>query len=144
MDFDLCVQTLKKLKEGRNVEIPVYDFSSHSRYIYIYMIWYVGLCFVNMHRFCKWSFLIYLYKFGLSLDLFALFSLTINNRLEETQRMYGANVIIFEGIMTFHSPELRDLMDMKIFVDTDSDIRLARRCMCFSVLCTSFIAAVLY
>lgn len=50
-------------------------------------------------------------------------------RLDETQRMYGANVILFEGIMTFHSPELRDLMDLKIFVDTDSDIRLARRCM---------------
>ena len=41
--------------------------------------------------------------------------------------MYGANVIIFEGIMAFVSPELRKLMDLKIFVDTDSDIRLARR-----------------
>lgn len=41
--------------------------------------------------------------------------------------MYGANVIIFEGILTFHSPEVLKLLDMKIFVDTDADIRLARR-----------------
>jgi uridine kinase len=42
--------------------------------------------------------------------------------------MYGANVIIFEGILAFASKELRDLMDLKIFVDEDSDVRLARRC----------------
>ena len=41
--------------------------------------------------------------------------------------LYGANVIVFEGIMAFVYPELRKLMDLKIFVDTDSDIRLARR-----------------
>ena len=45
-----------------------------------------------------------------------------------TQRpMYGANVIVLEGIMTFCHRDLLDLMDLKIFVDTDSDIRLARR-----------------
>lgn len=41
--------------------------------------------------------------------------------------MYGANVIIFEGILVFHSLEILKLLDMKIFVDTDPDIRLARR-----------------
>lgn len=41
--------------------------------------------------------------------------------------MYGANVIIFEGILVFHSTEILKLLDMKIFVDTDADIRLARR-----------------
>ena len=41
--------------------------------------------------------------------------------------MYGANVIIFEGIMSFVNQNLRNLMDLKVFVDTDSDIRLARR-----------------
>lgn len=41
--------------------------------------------------------------------------------------MYGANVIIFEGILVFHSPEVLKLLDMKVFVDTDADIRLARR-----------------
>ena len=41
--------------------------------------------------------------------------------------MYGANVIVFEGIMAFVDRGLRELMDLKVFVDTDSDIRLARR-----------------
>uniref|UniRef100_G1KFQ2 uridine/cytidine kinase n=1 Tax=Anolis carolinensis TaxID=28377 RepID=G1KFQ2_ANOCA len=41
--------------------------------------------------------------------------------------LYGANVIIFEGIMAFSDKELLKLLDMKIFVDTDSDIRLVRR-----------------
>ena len=41
--------------------------------------------------------------------------------------MYGANVIIFEGILAFHNEDIRNMLDMKIFVDTDSDVRLARR-----------------
>ena len=41
--------------------------------------------------------------------------------------MYGANVIIFEGILAFANKELLELMDLKVFVDTDSDVRLARR-----------------
>ncbi|XP_041060572.1 uridine-cytidine kinase-like 1 isoform X4 [Carcharodon carcharias] len=41
--------------------------------------------------------------------------------------LYGASVIIFEGIMAFADKELLKLLDMKIFVDTDSDIRLVRR-----------------
>ena len=41
--------------------------------------------------------------------------------------MYGANVLIFEGILAFHDPDVRDTLDMKIFVDTDADIRLSRR-----------------
>ena len=47
-----------------------------------------------------------------------------------TQRtMYGANVIIilFEGILAFANKELLKLMDLKVFVDADSDLRLARR-----------------
>lgn len=41
--------------------------------------------------------------------------------------MYGANVIIFEGILSFFNLKLLSMLDMKIFVDTDADIRLARR-----------------
>ena len=41
--------------------------------------------------------------------------------------MYGANVVIFEGIMAFAKKELCDIMDLKVFVDTDPDVRLARR-----------------
>lgn len=41
--------------------------------------------------------------------------------------MYGANVIICEGILIFANQKLVDMMDMKLFIETDSDIRLARR-----------------
>lgn len=50
-------------------------------------------------------------------------------RTKETQTIYGANVVVFEGILTLHDPELVALMDMRIFVDTDDDVRLARRRM---------------
>ena len=36
-------------------------------------------------------------------------------------------VVIVEGILIFHPKELRDLMDIKIFVDTDADVRILRR-----------------
>lgn len=41
--------------------------------------------------------------------------------------MYGANVIICDGILLFSNKQLVEMLDMKIFIDTDSDIRLARR-----------------
>nr|CAI5857296.1 unnamed protein product [Callosobruchus analis] len=77
-DFDLLIATLQRLKEGRKVEVPVYNFVTHSRET-------------------------------------------------RTKTMYGANVIIFEGILTFHHQKVVEMLDMKIFVDTDADVRLARR-----------------
>ncbi|UJR27846.1 hypothetical protein I4U23_009111 [Adineta vaga] len=77
-DFDLLLETLKNLKMGRQVDIPLYNFTTHSR---------------ESH----------------------------------TKILYGANVVIFEGILSFASKEILDILDMKIFVDTDADIRLARR-----------------
>ncbi|KAI2800933.1 hypothetical protein RDWZM_003984 [Blomia tropicalis] len=77
-DFDLLIETLRKLKEGKRVEVPIYNFVTHSRE-----------------------------KF--------------------TKTMYGANVIICEGILIFANQKLVDMMDMKLFIETDSDIRLARR-----------------
>ncbi|KTF85691.1 hypothetical protein cypCar_00007512 [Cyprinus carpio] len=77
-DFSLLVHTLRKLKQGKSVKIPVYDFTTHGRQ----KVW---------------------------------------------KTVYGASVIIFEGIMSFADKELLKLLDMKIFVDTDSDIRLVRR-----------------
>lgn len=77
-DFDLLIETVRKLKEGKRVEVPIYNFVSHSRE-------------------------------------------------KRMKIMYGANVIIFEGILIFSHKKLLELMDMKIFIDTDSDIRLARR-----------------
>ncbi|KAF2292283.1 hypothetical protein GH714_018429 [Hevea brasiliensis] len=43
------------------------------------------------------------------------------------QKVNPSDVIILEGILVLHDPRVRDLMNMKIFVDTDSDLRLARR-----------------
>ncbi|XP_034250067.1 uridine-cytidine kinase-like 1 isoform X2 [Thrips palmi] len=77
-DFELLAETLQKLKEGKKVEVPIYNFVTHSR----------------------------------------------ENR---TKTMYGANVIIFEGILTFYNAEVTKMLDMKLFVDTDADVRLARR-----------------
>ena len=81
------------LKKGIKVDVPMYDFSSHSRY-------------------------------------FTLEALSnLEKSLETTKTIYGANVIIFEGIFALYDPKVRDLMDLKIFVDCDDDIRLARRCI---------------
>ncbi|KAG6794271.1 hypothetical protein POTOM_003513 [Populus tomentosa] len=43
------------------------------------------------------------------------------------RRVNPSDVIILEGILIFHDPRIRELMNMKIFVDTDADVRLARR-----------------
>ncbi|XP_056283490.1 uridine-cytidine kinase-like 1 isoform X4 [Pseudoliparis swirei] len=77
-DFELLVAVLRKLKKGKSVKVPVYDFTSHCR-------------------------------------------------RKEWKTVYGANVVIFEGILAFANKELLKLLDMKVFVDTDSDIRLVRR-----------------
>ncbi|XP_054239338.1 uridine-cytidine kinase-like 1 [Indicator indicator] len=77
-DFELLVSVLRKLKKGKSVKVPVYDFTTHSR-------------------------------------------------RREWKTVYGANVIVFEGILAFANKELLKLLDMKVFVDTDSDIRLVRR-----------------
>lgn len=49
----------------------------------------------------------------------------------ETKYVYGADCIIVEGIYVLLDEKLRDLFDLKLFVDTADDIRLARRCMSF-------------
>nr|KJB81525.1 hypothetical protein B456_013G150100 [Gossypium raimondii] len=49
------------------------------------------------------------------------------NSVFPARRVNPADVIILEGILIFHDPRVRELMNMKIFVDTDADVRLARR-----------------
>jgi uridine kinase len=48
-------------------------------------------------------------------------------RKEEAVTVYPADVVLFEGILMFYSQEIRDLFQMKLFVDTDADTRLSRR-----------------
>ena len=55
------------------------------------------------------------------------YDFTVHNRSDETVRIAPAKVIIVEGILIFANPELRELMDIRIFVDTDADVRLCRR-----------------
>ncbi len=50
-----------------------------------------------------------------------------HNRTTQTRRVEPRTVILVEGILIFADPELRKLFDVKIFVDTDADVRLIRR-----------------
>jgi len=72
------IQHLILLKEGKSVDIPVYDFKTFTR-------------------------------------------------TEQVEHITPQPVILVEGILIFAIKELRDLMDIKIFVDTDADIRFMRR-----------------
>ena len=78
LETELMIEHVKKLKNGHPVDIPIYDFSTHSR-------------------------------------------------TEETIRVEPQRVIIVEGILIFAEPDLRKLFDVKLFVDTDPDIRFIRR-----------------
>lgn len=52
---------------------------------------------------------------------------TVHNRSDKTERIAPRAVIILEGILLFSDATLRDMMDLKIFVDTDADERILRR-----------------
>lgn len=55
------------------------------------------------------------------------YDFSIHNRVPETVEVEPKKVILIEGILIFENKELRDLMDVKIFVDADADERLMRR-----------------
>ncbi len=77
-DTNLMIEQLNELIEGRSVDIPVYDYTKHTR-------------------------------------------------SDRTIRQEPQDVIIVEGILVLEDQRLRDLMDIKLFVDTDDDIRIIRR-----------------
>lgn len=52
---------------------------------------------------------------------------TVHNRSGETKVIHPKKVIVVEGILIFHDPKVCELMDIKIFVDTDADVRVLRR-----------------
>ncbi len=78
LDTSLLVTHLHELRAGRAVEIPVYDFTDHTR-------------------------------------------------LANTVRVEPRKVVIVEGMLILAEPALRDLMDIRVFVDADPDLRLIRR-----------------
>ncbi|NIU60671.1 MAG: uridine kinase [Pseudomonas stutzeri] len=78
LESGLLVEHLKELRAGRTVEIPEYDFTTHTR-------------------------------------------------TQRTRRVEPAPVVLVEGILVFVEPELRELFDVKLYVDTDADVRFIRR-----------------
>lgn len=52
---------------------------------------------------------------------------TIHDRSQQTVDVAPTKVVIVEGILIFENKPLRDMMDIKIFVDTDADVRILRR-----------------
>ena len=78
LETDLMVEHLKLLRAGEAVDIPIYDFTTHSR-------------------------------------------------TDQTNRLESQSVILVEGILVFAEAALRELFDIKIFVDTPPDIRFIRR-----------------
>ena len=65
-------------------------------------------------------------KAGNSVEM-PVYDYTIHNRSDETITVETAPVIILEGILIFAEMSLCDLMDIKVFVDTDADVRILRR-----------------
>ena len=57
------------------------------------------------------------------------YSYVDHNRTDETVEIFPTSVIIVEGILIFQDPALRDLFDIKIFVETDADVRILRRAL---------------
>lgn len=52
---------------------------------------------------------------------------TVHNRSDQTELVKSAPVILLEGILLLSDPRIRDLLDIKIYVDTDADVRILRR-----------------
>ena len=52
-----------------------------------------------------------------------------HQRTDETEHVEPSKVIIVEGILIFHDPALRQMLDIKIFVETDADVRILRRAL---------------
>lgn len=65
-------------------------------------------------------------KNGKSVDS-PIYDYTTHNRSDRTRHVPATPVVVIEGILVFEDAELCNLMDMKIFVDTDADVRILRR-----------------
>lgn len=78
LETELLIEHIRQLKAGQAIELPHYDFRTHTR-------------------------------------------------TGETTRIEPQQILIVEGILLFAEPELRELFDLKIYVDTDADIRFIRR-----------------
>ncbi len=55
------------------------------------------------------------------------YDFSIHNRVEETTKVCAKEIVIVEGILVLEDPRIRELLDIKIYVDTDDDVRIIRR-----------------
>lgn len=55
------------------------------------------------------------------------YDFTIHNRIDETVQVKPAKVVVVEGILIFENAILRELCDIKVFIETDADVRIIRR-----------------
>lgn len=90
--------TLKGILESKPVQVPKYDFKTHSR-----------CCVTRVPTYSDH------------------FNLTFLSRGPDMLTIPPADVVLLEGILVLYDSHVRDMMHMKLFVDTDSDTRLARR-----------------
>lgn len=65
-------------------------------------------------------------KSGYSVDI-PVYDFVAHTRSEQSEKASPRKIILLDGILIFSEPELRKLMDIRIFVDTDDDVRLLRR-----------------
>lgn len=56
-----------------------------------------------------------------------IYNYSLHDRSEDSRPVFASDVIVLEGILIFENPRLRDRLDIKIFVDTDADVRIIRR-----------------
>jgi uridine kinase len=70
----------------------------------------------HLHELCRWQ----------AIDV-PIYDFATHSRTTQTYRVDAAPVILIEGILILSEKELRDMMDIKIYVDTDADIRFIRR-----------------
>ncbi len=56
-----------------------------------------------------------------------IYDYAVHNRSDKTRHVPATPVVVIEGILVFEDKELLDMLDMKIFVDTDADVRILRR-----------------
>ncbi|MFC7236329.1 uridine kinase [Halosegnis marinus] len=55
------------------------------------------------------------------------YDFSVHNRTDETTRVEPGEVVIVEGILTLHDAAVRDMLDVKLYVETDADVRIIRR-----------------
>lgn len=67
-------------------------------------------------------------KSGKAIDC-PIYSFSDHQRTDKTEHIEPSKVVIVEGILIFENPELRDMLDIKIFVETDADVRILRRAL---------------